>query len=194
MIQPVRLTMAALLLGSTVAGAHFDIERNGVFKVRNGRYNIKNGPCGVVPEADKRSANVYTFAPGETIEIGVSEYIPHPGYYRVAFDTEGTDDFVNPQSVLPLNRECMDTPEDRCGKTDFYNNDTVLADNLFPTGSPRRRDITLKVTLPEVECDQCVLQVIQVMTDAPGIHAPYDPSPTSDDLYYQCIDMRLAWP
>jgi len=41
-----------------------------------------------------------------------------------------------------------------------------------------------------VECDNCTLQIIQVMTEAEK--APYEPSADdADDLYYQCIDLRL---
>ena len=41
------------------------------------------------------------------------------------------------------------------------------------------------VTLPDIECDGCTLQLIQVMTDKP----PFD---GADDFYYQCADLRLS--
>jgi MYXO-CTERM domain-containing protein len=45
-----------------------------------------------------------------------------------------------------------------------------------------------QVTLPSIECENCTLQVTQLMTDK----APYSAGPTSDDIYYQCADIRLA--
>ena len=41
-----------------------------------------------------------------------------------------------------------------------------------------------QVTLPDVECERCTLQLIQVMTDK----APYG---DGNDLYYQCADLAL---
>lgn len=169
--------------------AHIDLDSAGTHLSRYGRNAIKQGPCGKT--GGQRGKNVYTYAPGETIEVRVNEFIPHPGYFRIAFDEDGDDDFLNPQTVLPLNRECLANPADRCGADDFYNNATVLMDNLnpHPRGLPKK--YSWKVKLPNVTCDNCTLQVIQVMTDEYPIHAPYDPSYTSDDVYYQCIDLVL---
>ncbi|MCP4710314.1 MAG: hypothetical protein GY869_16960 [Planctomycetes bacterium] len=179
---------AALCVSVPAATAHIDILSH---ETRHGRFEIKNGPCGVLNS--ERGTNIYTYAPGETITIVVDEYIPHPGYFRIAFDDIGDDDFLNPQSVDPINRECMDDPSDHCGEPDFYNSDTVLMDNLAPhiPEGLQSKDYTFEVDLPDIECDNCTLQIIQVMTDPFPIHAPYDPSPTSDDIYYQCIDLVL---
>jgi MYXO-CTERM domain-containing protein len=48
------------------------------------------------------------------------------------------------------------------------------------------------VTLPNVECDNCTLQVIQVMEDN-AFHGDYDPTPGVGipDIYHQCIDLVL---
>lgn len=179
----------ALALSSS-AFAHFDLDKAGTLKSRYGRKEIKKGPCGRLH--GERSSNVFTFEPGETIKVTIDEFVPHPGYFRIAFDQDGDDDFVNPQTVLPLNRECMNDPRDKCGATDFYNTPAVLQDNLSPhkAGLPNKR-YSWDVQLPAVECDNCTLQVIQVMTDPFPIHAPYDPSFTSDDVYYQCVDLVL---
>ena len=45
-----------------------------------------------------RTQTVTEFTPGETITVQVSEYIPHPGYYRVAFDVDGDDE----QAAKPM--------------------------------------------------------------------------------------------
>ncbi|MFA9472798.1 MAG: hypothetical protein ACERNK_19695, partial [Deltaproteobacteria bacterium] len=41
------------------------------------------------------------------------------------------------------------------------------------------------VTLPNVTCDNCTLQVIQVMYDKPPYTTP------GNDIYYQCADLVL---
>jgi len=46
---------------------------------------------------------------------------------------------------------------------------------------------TVSVILPDIECDNCTLQVIQVMADKP----PYTLG--GNDLYYQCADIVLTY-
>jgi len=180
---------AACLLTSQIASAHISLDLAGTHKSRYG-FEMKKGPCGRLDGA--RGTNIYTYKPGETIKVAITEFVPHPGYFRIAFDPNGDAGFMNPRTVLPINRECMKDPADHCGATDFYNNSTVLLDNLEPhQGNILGRNYSWNVKLPDVECDNCTLQVIQIMTDPYPIHAPYDPAYTSEDIYYQCIDMVL---
>ncbi len=123
----------------------------------------KAGPCGVANGV--RAGNVYTFAPGETITIKWNEFINHPGHFRISFDADGDDDFVNP-----------------AGYDDLNSAPSVLADGIADKAGG---DYTYDITLPDVECDNCTLQVIQVMTDKP----PYG---DGNDIYYQCVDLVLT--
>lgn len=124
----------------------------------------KVGPCGRGP-TDARTANVTEFVAGQTITVTWRETINHPSHFRIAFDDDGQD-FVDPPA--------MDA---------FYSDPTVLLDEI-----PDEADGTysVEVTLPQVECDNCTLQVVQVMYDKP----PYVPG--TNDLYYQCIDLVLV--
>jgi phage tail protein X len=188
------LAVTACTLAGASAHAHVSIDQGGTHLSRYGDL-MKEGPCGMT--GGTRGENVYTYEPGETITLTAVETIRHPGYFRIAFDADGDDDFIDPASVAPINRECMDDPADKCGEDDFYNNDAVLMDNLDPQNPPLADSFkpathSWQVTLPDVECDNCTLQLIQVMTDLPGIHAPYDPSgPGADDIYFQCVDLVL---
>jgi len=182
----------ATCLSASVAHAHISLEMAGEYKSRAGDGDdaLKAAPCGKAGAA--RGSNVYTFEPGQTITIKLKEYVPHPGYFRISFDNDGDDGFMEPQSIMPENRACM-TGETRCGKTDFCSNPTVLLDNIEPhwmvnfAGGPIDR--SWQVKLPDVECDNCTLQVIQIMTDpAGGAHGPYD---LMNDVYHQCIDVTL---
>ncbi|MDH5674046.1 MAG: lytic polysaccharide monooxygenase [Myxococcales bacterium] len=183
------MACAAMVLGGSDAHAHLSLEQAGSYSSRHGDSQLKAGPCGVA--GSTRGTNVHTFQAGETITISVVEFIPHPGYFRIAFDQDGDDDFLPPQSIEPIGRECMAAEGDRCGTSDFYNNETVLLDNLEPHGAGEGvKTYSWEVTLPDVECDGCTLQVIQLMMDKP----PYDPNETSifgGDIYYQCIDVVL---
>ena len=194
------LALAGLLL-SGVAGAHISLEKGGGLKSRNGDVNLKAGPCGLA--GSKRGTNIYTYAPGETVDIKITETIPHPSYFRIAFDKDGDDGFVDPKSIKPIDpaRPCPFNADDKCGTTDaandFYNTPEVLMDNLDPHLSNSRfgSPYSWQVTLPNVTCDNCTLQIIQVMEDT--VHGAYNPDPADPslpDIYHQCLDVVLDGP
>jgi hypothetical protein len=153
---------ASLLAAALPARAHVRL----VSPVSRYGDEMKVGPCGRLGGA--RTDLVTTVRPGQGLEVVFDEIIDHPGYYRIAFDLAGDDDlappawngasFVNPPNV------------------------TVLADHL-PDTVLTHGDVT--VQLPDLECDTCTLQVIEVMTDKP----PYD---GLDDFYFQCADLVLS--
>jgi len=127
--------------------------------------SLKQGPCGAGAD-DPRGGVVHTFKPGQAITVEWDEYVDHPGHYRISFDAEGQDDFVDP-----------------AGFDDVSGGPAVLLD-----GIPDRAGggmYSQALTLPDVECDRCTLQVIQVMSDKP----PYG---DGNDLYYQCVDLVLS--
>ncbi len=138
---------------------------------------IKNGPCGI--EGSTRGTKIYTAKPGIGVNLVWKETVDHPGYYRIAFDDSGND-FVDPHQA------CVDTSD---ANACFNRN------SAGPTGidnipdSPTPSDIYSQAyTLPNVACDNCTLQVIQVMTDKP----PFVAVPGDDnDIYYQCLDLLL---
>ena len=187
------------LLGVTAApaSAHISLEKSGTHESRYGDSELKDGPCGMA--GGKRGTNVYTYESGETITVKITETIPHPGYFRIAFDEDGDDGFVDPVSIKPQleSRGCpcsgCDAAADHCDKSDFYNTPEVLEgmDNLDPhTTLMLNKEYTWQVKLPDVECDNCTLQIIQVMEDPLG-HGPYD---GKSDVYHQCIDLVLKRP
>jgi len=144
------------------ASAHLDLT---LPVSRYGPSVLKTGPCGVA--GGERTNNVSYYEPGQTIEVRWDEYIDHPGHYRIAFDLDGDDDFVDPATMMEL-----------------YSNDAVLLDGIADKG-PGEREHTATVTLPDVACDNCTLQVIQVMYDKPPYTIP------GNDIYYQCADLVL---
>jgi MYXO-CTERM domain-containing protein len=185
-----RLLPALFVVGmATSASAHISLDQASTHKSRYGEPQ-KAGPCGMA--GGTRSENVYTYQAGETIQVEIKEYISHPGYFRIAFDDDGDDGFLDPQSIDPPFRDCLlDNPKDHCGESDFYNNKTVLMDELdvHDADYSGPKTYSWDVELPDVACDNCTLQIIQVMQDVAPIHAPYTPG--EEDIYYQCIDLVL---
>jgi len=192
------LLAAALLVGAP-ARAHISLEQGGTHLSRDGDGSLKDAPCGLA--GSTRGTNAYTYEAGETITVTLKETIPHPSYFRIAFDDDGDDGFAEPASIKPIDpaRKCPFNAADKCGEDDFYNNDTVLMDDLDPHLPNGQKTYTWEVTLPDVACDNCTLQVMQVMQDT--IHGAYNPVPGDPadipyiaDNYHQCIDLVLTRP
>ena len=120
----------------------------------------KQGPCGATGST-RGPAQV--FEPGETITVEWTETVEHVGHYRIAFDIDGED------FPLPNN------PDD--------NFDVVLVDQI-PDRNVNGADRTYsqEITFPDVECDNCTLQLIQIMTT----NIPYN------SFYFQCSDIQLG--
>ena len=122
----------------------------------------KSSPCG--PAGSVRGDVVTELVAGETVTVTWRETVNHPGHFRISSDDDGQDDFVEPASF-----------------TDFYTGPSVLYDDIADSnGGVNNFDIVV----PETPCDNCTLQVVQVMTDK----APYG---DGNDLYYQCADIRI---
>jgi hypothetical protein len=156
-----------LLWLGPVALAHVHIVSH---EPRYGMDTIKSPPCGLSATSSARGEVVHTFLPGETITLEYDEYIAHPGHFRISFDLDGEDDFVEP-----------------AGYDDLYTNATVLLDGIAAHAQAGSGGIrSVYVTLPDVECDNCTLQLAQIMTDKP----PYEPA--TNDLYYNCLDVELV--
>ncbi len=120
----------------------------------------KIGPCGATGSV--RGANVTVLEPGATIQVRWGEPINHPSHYRISFDADGQN-FTIPLDFM-----------------DFTQTENVLRDNIPDGTAPFMSEITL----PNVTCENCTLQLIQMMYDK----APYG---DGNDIYFQCADIAL---
>ena len=119
----------------------------------------KQGPCGLT---DSPRGPELVFEPGETITVRWNETVEHPGHYRIAFDIDGED------FPLPNN------PDD--------NFEVTLVDQIADRNvNGADRTYSQEITFPDVECENCTLQLIQIMTT----NIPYN------SFYFQCSDIAL---
>ena len=154
------LALALLVAAPSVASAHISLQYPLPRTTQQ-----KDRHCGLA--GSTRSANPTVLAPGETITVQWTETINHPGHYRISFDVDG-EDFTIPQSF-----------------TDLTQTENVLVDNITDN---QGGTYTQEITLPDVECESCTLQLIQMMTDKP----PYgELAGEADDIYFLCADIAL---
>ncbi|MCC6554101.1 MAG: lytic polysaccharide monooxygenase [Polyangiaceae bacterium] len=159
------LTFAAAISAGAVTQAHIEL----MYPPPRHPLDLKVGPCGVAN--DSRGDNITYLEPGAAITVTWDETIDHPGHYRIMFAEDGSD-FPVPAAF-----------DDSCTPGDVTNGVHCLADPIedLPNGPSYTHD----VTLPDIECQNCTLQLIQMMTDK----APYG---DGNDIYYSCADLVLG--
>jgi uncharacterized protein (TIGR03382 family) len=142
---------------------------------------LKERHCGQTGGA---RANVSTLPPGSPMHLVWDEYIVHPGWFRVSFQQNGDTFEIPPASNGKTGTGVASNypTEDLTGKPDPATGSLIIADRIV------HGTLSFNLTLPNVECNNCTLQLIQMMTDKP----PYDTSTASDDIYFACVDLVLS--
>jgi hypothetical protein len=145
------LRFTILSLLATNAFGHARFKLNAAFKARTTDTGLKAAPCG----GAARTTNPTILKAGQTVTIEWEETIQHPGMYRISFAPDAD--------------------------TGFEAN--ILADNIVDNqddGATIPHSFSTTITVPATPCDNCTLQMIQVMTDrVPPVN------------YYSCADIQI---
>jgi hypothetical protein len=179
------LSCLSVLALASSASAHVDLVAPPARSLgsANGQ-DLKSAPCGQGGQ-NMRTATVTTFMPGQMVDIKIEEYVDHTGYYAVSFDDDGDNDFPYPRANSDDVNPATDAPMTMMpigDKVLGYHFDAMqnCADN--PDGA-----CTIKVKIPNVNCQNCTLQVVQFMYDKTGDDQP-------NEHYYQCADIKIEGP
>jgi hypothetical protein len=176
MIGRLALAVAlALVAGTSTAQAHFRLLKPTSWIVEDGLGDPqKSGPCGTTSGTPTNA--VTTFKPGETITVEWAETIPHPGHFRIAVARDRSE-LVDPD--IDVDSSCNYAPGSVGNEPPVY---PVLLDNLYPRDNPGFGEtFTHEVTLPDMECEKCTLQIIQFMTEH-----------SQPCIYYHCADIAIV--
>jgi hypothetical protein len=118
---------------------------------------------------------VTTVHAGDTIQVELQETVNHPGYFRVALSADRAS-FTDP----PLTNATSCSLDLASVPTGAHDN--VLMDGIAKSASAAaNRHIMQDVKLPDQPCDNCTLQVLQVMKD----HGP------PNCFYYHCAVLKI---
>ena len=128
---------------------------------------LKSAPCG--PPGNTRSATPTYYSPGDSVTIHWDETVDHPSHYRIMLDMDGSD-FSDPSSFT-----------DTCDST--VDSDPICIADDIADGNGGSHEYTFN--LPTTPCDNCTIQLIQVMTDKP----PYG---DGNDIYHACADIVIS--
>jgi MYXO-CTERM domain-containing protein len=161
--------MVALLSISFTAQAHEALVEPVSRYDSDGFSANKACPCGLGPNNQlcseattsdpNRSTRINEYDAGETITVSLHEVVGHSGRWRIAFDPDGAD--------------MLDE-----------------ADPAGSVGNTGKGDLwEWQITLPSEPCDNCTLQVLQIMN---GNTVDPVADPTGQSTYYQCADLLLV--
>jgi len=154
---------ALLAMAPAVMHAHFKLVEPASWLIEDDRGDPqKAGPCGG-SNADwgKPSFAVTQAVGGSRLHVKVQETIYHPGFYRVALA-------VNSPAELPPDPKATTTQSERGPQSvsgEIMNpvQMPVLADGLFVHHERSTTPFETDVTLPNISCKRCTLQIIQFM-------------------------------
>lgn len=170
----------------SVASAHIQLmsPKARVVEPTGGMQKTENcGSAGWVRSA--HPDRVSYFKPGETIRVMWNETVPHTGWYRIAFHPNGENFHVPPpgNGLDSANNPSNYPTANLTGMTDAATGTMILADRIADSNATVYMQ---DITLPNMECNNCTLQLTQFMTTA---------GPTSysiNSIYFNCADIVIS--
>ncbi|HTV20267.1 MAG TPA: SCE4755 family polysaccharide monooxygenase-like protein [Polyangiaceae bacterium] len=164
--------LAGVALMAAPARAHINLLEPAARAPGRPDTRLRREPCGQIPNM-RREDGVSVFRPGETITVAWEVYVQHQSYFRLSFDADGDDSFSTRPSS-PSDFEADDLTQLEPGEGEFILD--YMKDLAGDVDGVER-----SVTLPDLECDRCTLQLTQFTYGLP----------VSEAIYYQCADLVL---
>ena len=201
----------SLFLAPTPAEAHFVLDAPASWSIDNTVDGTpeKLGPCGnegtpVAAKDDAGQPVITAFQEGDMITVTVTEVVFHPGHYRVALSLDWADAGDTLQSGFPADPTvtrgmtnsgsmvCPNAVTTVCGSVPIVAQTPsmsaggwILADDVFEHCQPFKGPQSIKVALPPgVTCKECVLQVLEFMSDHPL-------NPQGGCFYHHCANVSI---
>jgi hypothetical protein len=179
--------LAGMLAGMvpTVTHAHFKLLEPTSWLIEGDRGDPqKAGPCGGTNTDWGTPTNVISKAVGGSkLHIKLQETVYHPGHYRVALAVNGRNELpVDPEATTENTEK---GPRSVSAKIMNPAQAPVLADGLFVHTAKMDAPWEADVTLPNISCKKCTLQVVQFMAE----HAVNNPGMFT---YHHCAELQIT--
>jgi len=167
------LVQAALLLilGVAVsphASAHFKLLAPPGWLVEDARGDPqKLAPCGGTnADAGIPSGAVTPVKGGGRLTIAIDETIFHPGHYRISLARTREELPPDPEVTM---QETERGPRSLSATIETNPEPPILLDGLWPHSERPTAPHAMYLDVPNIDCDDCVLQIIQFMANHPGV-------------------------
>jgi hypothetical protein len=149
------------------AGAHFKLIEPASWIEEDERGDPqKMAPCGgTLADGGTRTGAVTEVAGGSRLKIVVNETIYHPGHYRIALARR-----LNwlPADPIATMKDTERGPRSASGEIEENPRPPVLVDGLWVHHEEFTGMRETEIDVPNVDCENCFLQIIQFMEDHPG--------------------------
>ena len=149
----------------------------------------KLGPCGgTSANAGTMTGTVNQAVGGSKLHIKVQETIYHPGFYRVSLAVKSLDEL--PPDPVAVTRDTEKGPWSISGAIQSNPQMPVLADGLFlhhtrPEKGTQLPPNETDITLPNINCEKCTLQIVQFMED-------HGYNKDGGYTYHHCADIKIT--
>jgi hypothetical protein len=160
--------LLAGLVGVQAVHAHFTLRAPASWIVENDKGDPqKLAPCGGTEvNPGMPTGAVTAVRGGQKLKVVVEETVFHPGHYRIAL--------ARKRNLLPADPEVTmhDTdrgPRSLSAKIETTPQPPLLADGLWAHTEKPTKNWETEVTIPNISCDGCQLQVIEFMAEHPGV-------------------------
>jgi hypothetical protein len=163
-----------LLLALRIGHAHFALLQP------PSALSIEDGGKGVPPCAEGPDSGVVTAVQGgHPLAIRLNEFVFHPGHYRFALSVNSRSELPPDPDVNALDGVSVSAAIQSPAKI------PVLADGVFQHLVPPDGDWQTNITLPNLNCPKCTLQIIEFM-------AEHGLNPGGGFFYHHCADLRIT--
>jgi hypothetical protein len=189
----VALTVLAIAALSGAADAHFVLVSPAASLVQNRLGDPqKIAPCGGVSANPGRgtlanpgvpSGAVTNVKGGTMLPLLVQETIYHPGHYRVALARTAAQ--LPPDPMVTT----ADSGRGLRSQTAVIQNPVtapVLLDGIFAHTERPTQNFESEIPIPNINCPNCVLQVIEFMAEHPGIAVD------GGHMYHHCAILNIT--
>lgn len=165
--------ITALLSG--VADAHFNLLQPSPASTR------LDGGKGAPPCGEGDASRVVTIVQGgHPLTVKLEEYLSHPGHYRIALSVNSRAELPPDPDVVTKNGRSVSAAIQKPPRI------PVLADGQFVHARlPNKQEWQTAVTLPNITCDRCTLQVVEFM-------AEQDLTGGDGYFHHHCADLQIT--
>lgn len=164
MVLRAGLAALGMVLATAGAEAHFKLLAPASWIAENGIGDPqKLAPCGGVPGNPGTPTGAVTEAlGGSSLHVKLQETVYHPGHYRIALAVNSRDELPadpKPTTMTDANGKEMSMSAEIMNPVA----PPVLADGLFQHSSRVDDPFETDITLPNINCQSCTLQVLEFM-------------------------------
>ena len=165
------LGLPVAVLGATVApivNAHFRLLEPASWLVEDDKGDPqKLAPCGgVLANPGTTTSAVTAVTGGQKLKVVVEETVFHPGHYRIALARKRN---LLPADPVVKMHDTEKGPRSLSAEVAKNPRPPLLVDGLWPHTEKPTGKWETEITVPNITCEGCQLQVIEFMAEHPGV-------------------------